>query len=513
MYSTADLTAIIPTLGRDLPLLAAVAARIDAEGLALRIVWDGRTALSNEVRARLLGMARRVEVVEHARNRGLSAARNTGARDLPSALGMFIDDDIIPCEGFAEEVVRFHNQHTDPDTMLMGCVSWRTTPYASPLTEWFETKGNWSVFHTATAGQPLSNFMGGFTSFKASALAGIGFDEGFTRYGCEDVEFGYRFFRQGGCLIYWPRVHGAHHKPLDLATYCRDHRGAGHSRGILLALHPDVAFDLNLVSRAILHRLPDARLSELMQSAEHFLLARHAPHCAQEINALMQTLTDQAILAGLAECLCLSWPGFAAVTSDMDREALIHAVDDFAPFLLLRARQSSDPVEREALLQRASTRMPHYAAPYLQRLAWNAEDEYAREALRDYLTHWRHALDMRTERSILQALGEQIEQSARLETLSARDLFFRMEEAARQADTEAVAKLAELILDKDASYVGAYIAWAKTLPAHAAMRRLLLRLADHFLNSRPAHEQVQRRAEIQALAAHTAETHTEPSRS
>jgi hypothetical protein len=45
------------------------------------------------------------------------------------------------------------------------------------------------------------------------------------------------------------------------------------------------------------------------------------------------------------------------------------------------------------------------------------------------------------------------------------------------------------------------------------MRRLLLRLADHFLNSRPAHEQVQRRAEIQALAAHTAETHSEPSRS
>ena len=106
---------------------------------------------------------------------------------------------------------------------------------------------------------------------------------------------------------------------------------------------------------------------------------------------------------------------------------------------------------------------------------------------------------MRTERSILQALGERVEQSARLETLSARDLFFRMEEAAHQADTEAVAKLAELILNKDASYVGAYIAWAKTLPAHAAMRRLLLRLADHFLRSRPAHEQAQRRAEILAV--------------
>jgi hypothetical protein len=513
MYTKADLTAIIPTLGRDLPLLAAVAGRIDAEGLALRIVWDGRTVLSDDIRTRLLGMARRVEVVAHTHNRGLSAARNTGARGLESTLGMFIDDDIIPCEGFAEEVIRFHNQHPDPDTMLMGCVSWRTTPYASPLTEWFETQGNWSVFHTATAGQPLSNFMGGFTSFKASALADIGFDEGFTRYGCEDVEFGYRFFRRGGCLIYWPKVHGAHHKPLDLATYCRDHRGAGHSRGILLGLHPDIAFDFNLIARAILHRLPDAQIAELMHSAEHVLQPRHAPHCTQEIHALMQTLTDQAILAGLAECLCLSWPGFAALPGEPDRDTLIHAVDDFAPFLLLHARQSSDPAERDALLQRASALMPHYAAPHLQRLAWNPEDACARQALRDYLAHRRPALDLRTERSILQALGERIEQSARLETLSARDLFFRMEDAARQDDTAAVARLAEIILDKDASYVGAYIAWAKTLPAHTAMRRLLLRLADHFVNSRPAHEQVQRRAEIQALAAHTAETHPEPSRS
>lgn len=143
-------------------------------------------------------MARRVEVVEHDRNRGLSAARNTGARNLPSALGMFIDDDIIPCEGFAEEVIRFHNQHPDPDTMLMGCVSRAHHALCQPADRMVRDPGQPRLQPHATAGQPLSNFMGGFTSFKASALADIGFDEGFTRYGCEDVEFGYRFFRRGG---------------------------------------------------------------------------------------------------------------------------------------------------------------------------------------------------------------------------------------------------------------------------------------------------------------------------
>lgn len=47
-------------------------------------------------------------------------------------------------------------------------------------------------------------------------------------------------------------------------------------------------------------------------------------------------------------------------------------------------------------------------------------------------------------------------------------------------------KLAEIILDKDASYVGAYIAWAKTCPrprCHAPPPAGCL--ADHFLNSRP----------------------------
>ncbi|MBK9616448.1 MAG: hypothetical protein IPO35_13415 [Uliginosibacterium sp.] len=205
--------------------------------------------------------------------------------------------------------------------------------------------------------------------------------------------------------------------------------------------------------------------------------------------------------------------GFAALPSELDRNALIHAVDDFAPFLLLRARQSSDPVEREALLQRASTLMPHYAAPHLQRLAWKAEDESARQSLRDYLAHWRHALDMRTERNILQALGEQIEQSASWRRSPPAIFSFAWKKRRGRTIPRPSRRLAELILNKDASYVGAYIAWAKTLPAHAAMRRLLLRLADHFLNSRPAHEQVQRRAEIQALAAHTADAHPEPSRS
>ncbi|WP_018606576.1 glycosyltransferase family 2 protein [Uliginosibacterium gangwonense] len=516
MYSKHDLTVIVPTLGRDLALLQQVAARVDAADLALRIVWDGRNPLTDEIRQTILGMARQVEIIEHTHNRGLSAARNTGAKDLPTALGMFIDDDIIPREGFADDVIAFHNHHTDPLTMLMGCVSWRNTPYANSLTEWFETLGNWSVFHTATAGQPLSNFMGGFTSFKADALQGISFDESFTRYGCEDVEFGYRFFRQGGRLVYWPSVHGAHHKQLDLATYCRDHVGAGHSRGILMRLHPDVAFDFNLICRAILHPLPASHHAALMQCAEHFLSSQHAASSGQEIHALMQTLTEHSMQTGLAEYLCAQHTGFAQAygTPDMDADALVNNVDDFAPFLVMRAKQSKNAAARQTLLNRAQELMPHYAEPYLLRVKWaGALDTATQAALATFHAAWNHAIDMRTERAILQHLGRTGTAQHDPNTLSARDLFFRMEEAARSARDDEVARLAEMILTKDATYVGAYIAWARTLPGtDNALRRLLLRLAEHFVKNRPAHEQAQRRAEILALAAETTQINSEQAR-
>lgn len=516
MYSKRDLTIIIPTLGRDLLLLQQIASRVEAEGLALRIVWDGRNPLTADIRQTIQSMGRQIEIIEHTHNRGLSAARNTGAKNLATALGMFIDDDIIPCEGFANDVIAFHNHHTDPLTMLMGCVSWRNTPYANPLTEWFETLGNWSVFHTATGGQPLSNFMGGFTSFKAETLQGISFDESFTRYGCEDVEFGYRFFRQGGRLIYWPSVHGAHHKKLDLATYCRDHVGAGHSRGILMQLHPDVAFDFKLISRAILHPLPAQHQTALMQCAEHFLSPQHASCSGQEIHAMIQTLTDHCMQTGLAEYLCAQHPGFAQAygAPDLDTGGLLASVEDFAPFLVMRAKQTSDATAREALLIRAQELMPHYAEPYLLCAKWaGSQNSSAQSSLATYHADWCHALDMRTERAILQQLGKTGSDQRDPNTLSARDLFFRMEEAVRAARDDEVARLAEMILNKDATYVGAYLAWARTLPsADNALRRILLRLAEHFVKGRPAHEQAQRRAEILALAAETTQTISEQAR-
>ncbi len=497
-FAPKDLTVVVPTLGRDVPLLEAVLRVVHAAGVNVCVVWDGHAPPDEGSRDVIEAAAPGVRLLVHERNRGLSAARNTGAQAVRSPLTMFVDDDIVPRSDFAASALRFHEQHPDRLAMAMGCVTWRGTPFRNALTEWFETSGNWSVFHQSVEGQPLSNFMGGFTTFKTEVLHELRFDETFVRYGCEDTEFGYRFFKRGGSLIYWPTIHGGHHKPLDLEAYLRDHRGAGHSRGVLLGLHPDTAFDLGLVYRALAHRLPSEAFERLVAAATHFIDPSHAPHCAAELGAVLGTLTEHAILHGLAEYLLAAHPEFARVQPGATLEAVLDATGEFAPFLVERARRSDSPELRRSLLEKAAALMPNYAQPLLARFEDAGPDDSAsRAAIEGFLARCGERIDARTERKLKRALGH--DDAPPAARLSARDLFFQMEEARAAGRTASVHELACAVLERDPSFVGAYVAWAAALEPSSRLRSVLVRLAEHFLRARPPQEQAARAREIQSL--------------
>lgn len=499
MYRREDLSIAIPTLGRDLALLDQILGVLQAEQLAAIVVWDGHQPPSPAQESAIRG--RGAALLVHERNRGLSAGRNTGARAITTALGMFIDDDIVPAAGFAQSVIEFHNRHPDRLAMMMGCVTWRGGPFQSALTEWFETRGNWNVFHTVPEGCPHANFMGGFTSFKTAALRDLQFDEGFTRYGCEDVEFGYRFFARGGRLLSWPNVLGVHVKPLTPSDYLRDHVGAGYSRGVLIQRQPDAAFSLAWTCKSLNTTLPREALDALATLAAS-LVHIGGGRASQELDLVMRLMTEQAIQSGFIAYLEEHHPAARTLRERvlsgeyLDEQAIVDGIDDFAPLLLERARQCANPETRSTLLTRCRVLLPHYAAPLLEALA-TGTDERAASALREHLETYRERLDRRTLQWIRTQLGMESEP---IPESGARELYASLLAAETARDSTRVVTLAQSILAIDPGHAGACIAWARAvLKSDARLARVLLGQAKHHVGFRPLHEQEARLPEIAAL--------------
>lgn len=87
-----DVTAVIPTFRRREALLQALPNHLALQGIAdIVVVDDGSDDGTYE--AVISAAHRRVRVVRHARNRGLPAARNTGAAAASTEWVVFLEDD------------------------------------------------------------------------------------------------------------------------------------------------------------------------------------------------------------------------------------------------------------------------------------------------------------------------------------------------------------------------------------------------------------------------------------
>jgi GT2 family glycosyltransferase len=505
MYSPSDLTIVIPTLGRQPALLDQILDCITPTA-SIVVVWDGHAPPDAEFINILHRHSSNARLVCHERNRGLSAARNTGARSTLTPLCMFVDDDIVPEAGFEVRVVAFHNQYRDVLQMMLGCVTWRNGPFANSLTEWYETRSNWSLFHTVQADQNFSFFAGGFTSFKTAALTDIHFDETFVRYGSEDTEFGYRFFRLGGALIYRPDIVGTHMKKLDFESYRRDHTGAGYSHGRMLDLHPDVGMDIDYIVRAINSTVRPEAIDQLCDVANEMLYNIPNPSTDEQCDLLLRLITNQCLQHGLVDYISAHYEGFsdarelALKGQPISREALLEAVIGYAPFKLAMAESASNPATRLRYIDEAVALNPRYAAPRL--LAFdNALPDPVTAGLRlaHYLDAYGAALDQHTANKVRYRLENNTAEAPPSSTMSARDLYSRLTQFMAN-DTGTVIELAQAILERDISHVGARIAWARALEGNEpGVIKLLLAEARFFLRNRPLHEQKDRSAEIAKL--------------
>lgn len=176
-------------------------------------------------------------VIARPSNGGRAIARNDGIRAAKGDIVVFLDGDMTMEAGFLQAHADFHQQH--PDSVAVGAIRWAPEVPDTPFMRYAGSRG---VGRFAAGPVPFKCFVTGNSSVPRRALNELGgFDEGFSTYGGEDLELGYRLHLHGLQVHYLPQALSWHWgwKGLDglrrsMATYGAD------SLPLLVDRHPEL---------------------------------------------------------------------------------------------------------------------------------------------------------------------------------------------------------------------------------------------------------------------------------
>ena len=246
---TPRVSVVIPTYRRRdalLRLLGGLATQtIAPEDYEAIVVVDGSDDGTREA-AEALTVPYELRVISQE-NRGRSAARNVGIGVARGELLVLLDDDMVPAAGLLEAHLE---AHAAGDALaVMGAVPVVMSDEMSVPAAWVGGKFNRHMARLAESRAPLTlrDFYGGNLSVRRDVLARVrGFDEGFTRYGNEDLELSLRLEQCGVRLVHEPAAIAYQTYDKDFAGLASDTVSKGRTAVLLARKHPDARRRLKL---------------------------------------------------------------------------------------------------------------------------------------------------------------------------------------------------------------------------------------------------------------------------
>jgi GT2 family glycosyltransferase len=239
---------VIPTY-RKKELLASTLSALGAQtypcNLVEVVVIDDCSADGTSEFLRGLAPPFSLVALEHDRNRGRAAARNTAIRAAGGELVIFLDDDMRADPRLIEKHVRCHE--SNPHSAVIGNALTAPELGASNVFRYLDSRG----VHKLRTGAlvPPRYFLTNNASVPRTSLLEAGlFDEAFRSYGFEDTELAFRLERIAGLAFRYCAdavAHHIHHHSLDQLLEKR-REGARSSLRLLLRKHPDRIVDLSV---------------------------------------------------------------------------------------------------------------------------------------------------------------------------------------------------------------------------------------------------------------------------
>ncbi len=242
-----DLTVIIPTKNRAAKLAATLEClcrqTLGAQSFEAVVVDNGSSDHTEEVLSQFGKRFSAWQVVRESRP-GAAAARNRGVEASSGKILLFLDDDILADPWLLEEHLKSHQ--SIPDSCVLGFVRfpWTSSSRRHTLLEQclFDHPELLQSFDfTDPENVPFLHFYTCNLSLSGSLFKRVGgFDEAFTSYGFEDVDFGYRLSLLGHRIVHNPRASAVHDPSLTFAGFAQRRCQAGFTLGYLLEKYPEL---------------------------------------------------------------------------------------------------------------------------------------------------------------------------------------------------------------------------------------------------------------------------------
>jgi len=187
----------------------------------------------------------------YQRNAGQGIARNHGISKALGKIIVLIGDDIIAMPNFLTEHLRYHLKYPNESDAVLGFIDWHPHLTVTPFMRWltngssiFGRFGGHQFAYEKLDGKDIADYNFFYTSnisLKSTLLKRYGFDPAFSAYGWEDIELGYRLFKQAGMrLLYNRKAIAYHDHAISEAAFKARMRDIGRSAWIIHAKYPEL---------------------------------------------------------------------------------------------------------------------------------------------------------------------------------------------------------------------------------------------------------------------------------
>jgi glycosyltransferase involved in cell wall biosynthesis len=237
------ISAILPTWNRacylEKALQGLLAQTLEPEEFEVILVDDGSTDATRQVLARFTGLLPLVYL--HQENAGIAVAKNRGVEKARAPILLFMDDDDVASPTLLEEHLWSHERYPDPTIAILGRTDLSSQVASKPVMHYVTEVGcNLFCYPGIRADEWLDYtfFWGGRSSCKTALLRDHGCFDPVFRFGCEDIELGYRLSQFGLRVRYNPRAVSTMVRAMSFDDFCRRVEKQGQSNWVFGTIHP-----------------------------------------------------------------------------------------------------------------------------------------------------------------------------------------------------------------------------------------------------------------------------------
>ncbi|MGQ0732809.1 MAG: glycosyltransferase family 2 protein [Acidobacteriota bacterium] len=213
---------------------------LDREAFELIVVDDGSIDTTRQVVESFRG--RLPLRYAYQRNAGLASAKNHGLFLTRAALLLFLDDDDLAHPELLERHVRMHERFSAEHDAVLGYTALDAGLADDPLMHFVTEVGCFLFsYPNINDGDILdySYFWGGRSSCKRSFLLRHGVFNPVFRFGCEDIELGFRLSRHHLRVVFDARAISTMVRGMTVEGFCDRLVRQGRSNAAFSRLHAD----------------------------------------------------------------------------------------------------------------------------------------------------------------------------------------------------------------------------------------------------------------------------------